>query len=572
MLSVIPVWVEELISLVGIQRVAPIRFLFNDSCSRKLKFGFSPYDAMHSKCLIPIFVACIAAGVLHAQSFTNVRVSDPSLTDPEEVTIAINPKNPNQIAAGSNLNYFFASSDAGLTWSWTRLNSQYGFWGDPNVMYDDSGILYYEHLSGAWAQPEFLWRVVVQRSFDAGMSFDSGEQIGLDTPTQQDKAWLGLDRSPTASNGTIMTSWNEDDLYGSRKTTDSSRIFFSKSTDHGETWSRRVRVDHWGGDCVDSSNTVEGAVTTTGPDGTIYIVWSGHNEIFFNRSTDGGKTFGQERAIADQPGGWNFNIPGIFRANGFPMIVSDLNPNSAFYGRLYVMWSDQRRQATDGTGITDIYFISSADGGSTWSGMVRVNNDSAMNHHFFPSMTIDPVTGHLFLAFYDRRHYLDSETDVYLARSTDGGKSFGNIRVSQSAFGPDSGVFFGDYIHISAYNRNVYPIWMRMDDSLLSVWTALVHDSDGFFGSVTAKPEFSESIQATGTLELPGVAFSVAEYGHVHIDLFDLLGRKVFTLLDGTFGSGEYRIPVPQTVTNGAYFAEMTSASGMNVAKINVAR
>ncbi len=523
---------------------------------------------MRTKLFFLFFTAYFAADALHAQSFTNVRVSDPSLTTPEEVTIAINPKNTNELAAGSNLNYFFSSTDGGLTWSWKFLNSQYGFWGDPNLMYDDSGILYYEHLSGVWGQPQFLWRIVVQRSFDAGMTFDSGEQIGLDTPTQQDKAWLGLDRSPTASNGTIMTSWNEDDLYGSYNPKDSSRIFFAKSTDHGATWSQRVRVDQWGGDCVDSSNTVEGAVTATGPDGTIYIVWSGHNEIFFNRSTDGGKTFGKEQIIADQPGGWDFVIPGIFRANGFPMIVSDLNPHSQFYGRLYVLWSDQRRRAADGTGITDVYSMYSSDGGNSWSTMLRVNSDSAMNHHFFPSMTIDPVTGHLFVVFYDRRHYIDSETDVFLARSTDGGQSFDNTRISQSAFGPDSGVFFGDYIHIAAYNRKVFPIWMRMDDSLLSVWTAIVQDT----GTLEEPPANSVDIKATGSIELPGIDFTIADYGHVEIGLYDVLGRRVSTLLNGTYGAGEYRIPIPQSVGNGSYFAQMTSLAGINVAKINVTR
>lgn len=200
--------------------------------------------------------------------------------------------------------------------------------------------------------------------------------------------------------------------------------------------------------------------------------------------------------------------------------------------------------------------------------MLRVNSDSAMNHHFFPSMTIDPVTGHLFVVFYDRRHYIDSETDVFLARSTDGGQSFDNTRISQSAFGPDSGVFFGDYIHIAAYNRKVFPIWMRMDDSLLSVWTAIVQDT----GTLEEPPANSVDIKATGSIELPGIDFTIADYGHVEIGLYDVLGRRVSTLLNGTYGAGEYRIPIPQSVGNGSYFAQMTSLAGINVAKINVTR
>jgi hypothetical protein len=49
--------------------------------------------------------------------------------------------------------------------------------------------------------------------------------------------------------------------------------------------------------------------------------------------------------------------------------------------------------------------------------------------------------------------------------------------VSQSAFTPTPGVFFGDYTNIAAMNGKIYPIWMRLDGSTLSVWTALVTDS-----------------------------------------------------------------------------------------------
>jgi len=523
---------------------------------------------MLAKIWILFFAALFANGDLCAQ-IMNARISDPSLNSPEEVTIAINPKNPLQIAAGSNLNYLYTSYDGGLSWNSTTGSSQYGFWGDPCVMYDDSGILYYEHLSGVPNSPDWLERIVVQHSTDAGVTFDSGAQIGYYPPTMQDKSWLGLDRSPTKSKGTIFTSWNEDDFYGSRQPSDSSRIFFSESTDQGQTWSDRVRVDSWGGDCIDSSNTVEGAVTASGKDGAVNIVWSGHNKIYFNRSTDGGKTFGKDKPIADQPNGWDIFIPGIFRVNGFPMIVSDLNKTSPYYGRLIVMWTDTRR------GVADIYSIYSADNGSTWSNPIRVNSDSAKNHHFFPSITIDPVTSNIYIVSYDRRNYLDSETDVYLARSTDGGASFEDRRISQSAFSPDAKIFFGDYIHVAALNGKVYPIWMRMDTKSLSVWTAIVTDTGPWSRD---EPQAEDTIPTstqllvTGGMSQPGIAFTLPGSQHVLIEMFDLLGRKIATLIDGFYGSGEFRLGIPQSVANAAYIVRMTTNDGVLMAKLGVAR
>jgi hypothetical protein len=57
----------------------------------------------------------------------------------------------------------------------------------------------------------------------------------------------------------------------------------------------------------------------------------------------------------------------------------------------------------------------------------------------------------LYFVFYDRRNTANNFTDVYVARSTDGGETFTNFKVSQSSFNPTSGVFFGDYTNIAAY-------------------------------------------------------------------------------------------------------------------------
>ncbi|MBL7809314.1 MAG: glycosyl hydrolase, partial [Saprospiraceae bacterium] len=71
-------------------------------------------------------------------------------------------------------------------------------------------------------------------------------------------------------------------------------------------------------------------------------------------------------------------------------------------------------------------------------------------------------------------HYTDDRTEVYVASSLDGGKTFKNLKVSAKPFTPNTLVFFGDYNHISAHNGVVRPIWTRLDQGALSVWTALM--------------------------------------------------------------------------------------------------
>lgn len=412
-----------------------------------------------------LIICLLLSFVINAQLET-FRVSPVSLNDPEEVTITINPVDPSVLAVGANIDYCFISTDYGRNWSTQSLNSQLGVWGDPSLVFDAEGDLYFGHLSnpvsGYWID-----RIVVQKSTDNGTSWNNGAGIGYTAPKNQDKEWLAVDHSNSVYRNNIYTCWTEFDEYGSNGSTDSSRILFSKSEDRGITWTEPILVSDVPGNCIDSDNTTEGAVPAVGPDGEIYTAWSGPLGIMFDRSLDGGASFGEDIFITDQPGGWDFDIPGIDRCNGMPITACDIS-NSIFRGNVYVLWSDQRNGTTD----TDIFFKRSTDKGLTWEETVRVNDDNSGRHQFFPWMCVDSTTGIIYAVFYDRRNTTGSNTDVYMAKSTDGGQTFENIQVSQSTFNPSSAIFFGDYIGIAAHNRKVYPVWTRMDNFNLSVWCA----------------------------------------------------------------------------------------------------
>jgi hypothetical protein len=408
-------------------------------------------------------------------SFKNVMIAAGNKKDgfgPCEPSICINPSNPKNIAAGAILDSYYWSEDGGNTWQSGKLASDYGVFGDPVLIADPKGAFYYAHLSDPegkqWGSEKLLDRIVIQKSIDGGKTYDRGAFCGENPPKDQDKHWLGID--PVS--GAIYCTWTEFDQYESKDlANDHSRILFSKSTDGGKTWSPSLKINEADGDCSDDDFTTEGAVPVAGPNGEIYVAWAWNSAIWFDRSVDGGKTWlSNDIKVSDQPGGWAFNVQGISRSNGLPVTDCDRS-NSPYRGTIYINWSDQRNGEED----TDIWLAKSTDSGTTWSKPVRVNNDKKGHDQFFTCMTIDQTTGYLYCVFYDRRDFTDKRTDVWLAVSKDGGATFSNIKISEKPFDPSKWVFFGDYNHISAHDGIVRPIWTRLENGVLSIWTAIIN-------------------------------------------------------------------------------------------------
>ncbi|MCK4773525.1 MAG: glycosyl hydrolase, partial [Candidatus Krumholzibacteria bacterium] len=420
-----------------------------------------------------IIVALLISVPVAAQTqYPNIRVSDPASTNPEEIVITINPANPLNLAIGANIDYYYYSLDGGQTWTEGRLSSTLGVFGDPCVVFDADGNLYYSHLSNPPSPGTWLDRIVVQKSTDGGATWSDGVGVGHNPPKQQDKEWMAVDLTDSAFRNTIYMAWTEFDSLDSHNPADSTHIVLSRSTDGGSSWSTPIQISDEGGTARDDHTTVEGVVPAIGPNGEVYTSWAANSLIYFDKSIDGGATFGKDVIVTTQPGGWIIDIPGIFRCNGWPVTACDVS-NSPYRGHIYVSWSDQRNGSDD----TDVFLIKSTDGGATWHSRVRVNDDTRAAHQFFPWMTVDPVTGRIYFVFYDRRRTTGNATDVYVAVSKDGGANFDNFMVSDSSFTPTDTVFFGDYIGIAARDGMVYPAWARMDGTDLSVWMTIIEDT-----------------------------------------------------------------------------------------------
>jgi hypothetical protein len=410
-----------------------------------------------------IILAFLISSLTLAQ-YKNIKVNTAN-NRPNETSIAINPLNPLNIVAGANISNYYFSTDGGKTWVNGLLKSQeYGVWGDPCVIFDSQGNSYFFHLAVPSFE-QFIDRIVCQKSTDGGNSWNEpGSYTGLNSPKQQDKEWACADH--TRKNYVFVT-WTQFDKYNSKKPEDSSNIMFSFSSDAGESWSNTLRINQFAGNCLDSSNTVEGAIPCVGPNGEIYVVWSGPMGIVFDKSADGGITWlDEDKPVCEQYGGWVYDIEGLMRCNGMPVTECDIS-SGPYSGTIYVNFSDRRNGEDD----VDVFLVKSTDNGSSWTKPKRVNTDREGNkrQQFMNWMSVDPITGNIYIIFYDRRNYTDAKTDVYLARSTDGGETFRNICISESPFTPEAGIFFGDYTGIDARNDFVACMWTRLENGLLSI-------------------------------------------------------------------------------------------------------
>jgi hypothetical protein len=468
---------------------------------------------------------------------------------PDEPSICINPKNPDEIVIGANLDNSYISQDGGATWQHEVLTSSLGIYCDPVIISDTSGNFYFFHLV-----PD-MSRLVCQKKAGIQAQWTDGTYTAFDDYKDIDKEWAAFD--PVTGN--IYVTWSRFDEYGSPYIQDSTYIFLSKSTDCGLSWGDQKLLSNIGGNSQGGTLSVHGSCPATGPDGEVYAVWWSPAGIMFDKSTDEGETWlDTDINVTGFPVTWIYTIPGIELGVSFPVIACDRS-GGTYHGTIYVNWADKR----GGSNNADIWLVKSTDGGMTWSEPVRVNDDLPGKHQFFNFMTIDQVTGKIYIVFYDRRNYTDQNTDVYAAISDDGGETFTNIKISETPFYPYSTVFFGHYIGISAHNDHVFAAWMRMDSGEPSLWGTAI-DPDMVEIAEDHTIPFSISQNSPNPFqEYTFFSFRLSDACRVSLKVLNAFGNNVATLIANEMtGSGKHTVqffPEKYNLSPGVYYYSLVT-------------
>lgn len=436
----------------------------------------------------------------------NQRVNNPAIDElgssQSESSIAVNGAN---IVIGfndasRNASGYAFSTDGGSTFTHQRVPTLVDGQnlGDPVLAFGPNGELYYAMIATNERGESII---AVAKSVDQGRTF----AIPVDASTTaskpedfQDKEWLAVDTSNSSPfRGNLYVSWT------SFTETEGAYISFARSTNAGASFETPQIVSR-----KDLTFAVQGSMPAVAPNGDLYIAFLDLRVrpagISVVRSTDGGRTFSAPRTAA------SFNlmktVPGgnSVRTNSYPSIAVDGS------GGVHIVYAAIPSGSTRDRG--DIFYVRSTDGANSFTAPRRLNDDTTATTQLLPAIAV-AADGTLGVKWWDRRNdpVNDNLTDVYMARSQDGGNSFGkNFRVTDTnwAFGPSEfASYHGDYDDIKAQGNNFFISWSDERNS----------DPDVFFTQIPADrngdlPDFNISTMKVFDTLMAGnqVAFELA--------------------------------------------------------------
>ncbi|MFL6231149.1 MAG: sialidase family protein [Pyrinomonadaceae bacterium] len=419
------------------------------------------------------------AGATTSLNFgSNVDVSN-ECGPQSETYITLNPSNARQLAAGSNEIFRlpmrgYYSLKGGATWGGVDLPlppaqgaNSYDFGSDPTLAFDTRGNLFYGYIVVFFGNGSGVngSQMAVARSTDGGKSYPTVTFFSYEGGSNH------FNDKPMITTDTNVSSPFRDNVYiawdAATGGSTSGGVRVAASRDHGATFTVTRADDPKG------QGHAIGASPAVAPDGTLYLAWNdyGANTIAFNRSTDGGQTWGKQSVVSTKTLPFDIAIPAESFRGALVYPTLDVDRSAGPHrGRIYCSWMDRAS-----AGTTDIFIAYSDDKGNTWTHAAPVTDRLALVDRFNHWMSVDPTTGDVYVSFYDTRNDWTGfrfATDVYLSQSKDGGATWlPNVQVTNTGSNehdcnglfPCDGINYGnqqgDYEGVVAYGGYAYPVW-----------------------------------------------------------------------------------------------------------------
>ena len=351
-----------------------------------------------------------------------------------ETTVAVNPADPAHPVGGYHsyqLHFLGATAvthvvgtvsatfDGGQSWrEVTPPITPYQFTGDPALAFGTAGRLWFGNIAdhegpgGSFTSPS----VVVATSDDGGLTWTGPVTVAAGKGAQtngasggisvfQDKDFIAADRfagsSPFAGRAYVTwTSFQE-------MATPAFFSFFrspitTSSSDDGQVWSAPLEISGFGPFCTatisgqpNECDLNQDSYPTVAANGRVYVSFENfntpaENQLLVVRSDDGGRTFSPPRRVGTI---FDINYPsnadGRDTLTGCQMRISSTANSAADPGdptgnTVYVTWSDNRNGTKTATNA-DVFLGRSTDGGRTWR---TYPVDASANDQFYPWVSV----------------------------------------------------------------------------------------------------------------------------------------------------------------------------------------
>lgn len=227
------------------------------------------------------------------------------------------------------------------------------------------------HVHVVWSdwQGDNMASIFYRRGAHTGTNWTSATQISVD-----DTLWAAVFPSVAVSDTNIHVVWidTRDGHY---------EIYYDRSCDNGDTWGNDTRIS-----TDDSSPSYFPCIAVSGL--YVHVVYidtvhgGGRAEIYYTRSTNGGSTWG-----------------GKFRLSNYDSL-STLPSICVSGSNVHVVWADER------DGNKEIYYINSANNGSTWGSATRLTVNDSIS--YYPSIAVSG--SNLYVVWTDTR---DGNEEIY---------------------------------------------------------------------------------------------------------------------------------------------------------------
>lgn len=438
----------------------------------------------------------------------------------EEPWVAVNPTNSNNLIAvwqqdrwsngGARGLVAGVTQNRGTTWSETFAHFSTCAGGtpanggdferssDPWVSFGPNGTAYQVSLSvslntgesailassstdggNTWSEPATLIRDSGGR--DSSYAFNDKETVTAD-PTNANDAYAVWDRFVTPS-GTSKASLAG--LFNSRSFR--QPVWFARTTDGGATWEPARKIY----DRSEFTGTIGNQIVVL-PNGDLLDFFDefflnknsgkqrGEN-IAFIRSTDKGVSWSKTSTViapSREIGAFDPDTGRPIRAEGgIPEVAVD--PSN---GNLYAVWQD-----ASFSGVDEVAFSQSTDGGATWSTPIRINQTPrsttvADEQAFLPAVRV-AADGTVAVSYYDFRNNDANPgvpTDYWIVHchqsstvSCDDRANWGDeARLSSSSFDIEQapsargpfGFFLGDYEGLDSIGNSFVPVFIQVNN------------------------------------------------------------------------------------------------------------